>query len=67
MELAGAEVVPAAVGADLDDVAVELVVLRPQLLELAGIREAPAVRVLEPVAVDVGDVVEVASRRTPGT
>ena len=61
VQLAGAEVVPPAVGADLDDVAVELVVLRPQLLELAGIREAAAVRVLEPVAVDVGDVVEVAA------
>src|SRR6476646_359624 len=59
MELAGAEVVPPTVGADLDDVAVELVVLGPQLLELAGVREAAAVRVLEPVAVDGVDVVEV--------
>lgn len=53
------EVVPAALRADLDHVAGELVVLFPELREFAGTRDAAAVGVLQLVAVDVLHVPEI--------
>jgi hypothetical protein len=50
------EVVPPAVETDLDDIAGELVERRVQLVELAGVRDATAVGLLQRVAVHVGDV-----------
>lgn len=59
MELAAAEVVPAAVGAHLDHVAVELIVFLGKFVEFTGLGNTPAVRGAQPVAVDVQNVEEV--------
>src|SRR5581483_5074258 len=53
-EVAPGEVVPAALGADLDHVAGELVAVLAEAVELALVRDAAAVGGLERVAVDVG-------------
>jgi len=58
VQLATGEVVPPAVVADLDDVPGELVVLAGEAFEFALGREAAAVGVAEPVAVDVGHEAE---------
>jgi hypothetical protein len=60
-ELTPTEVVPRTVDTDLDHVAGELVDRRPELLELSRVADAPTVGLLEPVAVDVGDVADVAA------
>ena len=62
VELAPGEEVPAAVGADLDHVAGELLVRGAEALELARVDDAAAVGLAELVAVDVGDVADVAAR-----
>lgn len=59
MELATAEVVPTALRADLDDVAIELVVLARELVELAGLGQRSTVRGSQTVAVHVRDVEEI--------
>jgi hypothetical protein len=53
-QIAAVQVIPATVEAHLDDVAGELLVRRPQLVELGRVRDAPAVRLLERIAVHIG-------------
>ena len=59
MEFASAEVVPATLRADLDDVTVELGVFASQLVQLAGLGQRPPVGRSESVSVHVGHVEEV--------
>ena len=59
VEFAAAEVVPAAFGAHLDDVAIELGVLRGEFVEFAGLRERPTVRGTQPVAIDIRNKKEI--------
>ena len=67
VELAPGQVVPPAVGADLDDVAGELVVRRAEALELARVDDAAPVGLAQLLAVDVRHEAHVVRRRTPGT
>ena len=59
MEFATTEVVPTALRADLDDVAIELGVLGGEFVEFAGLRERPTVRSAQPVAVHVRNEEEI--------
>jgi hypothetical protein len=62
VQLAPREEIPPAVGADLDDVAGELVVRGAEPFELARVDDATPVGLPEVLAVDVGDVANVPGR-----
>lgn len=53
VELAAHEMVPPAIGTDLDEITGELVVGAAELLELGGLRDAAPVGGAQAVAVDV--------------